>query len=97
MKNKNILYIAVLSLFLFVVMASYLWYLYFHDYESKIIASNPKMEFIRDVELINTGGINYVNAKVDDIDGVHLLHVPVALSACDMLGDGLGHAVEHAL
>ena len=70
MKNKNILNIAVICLILCIGIASYLWYLYFHDYEGRIIALNPKMEFIRGVELINTGNIDYINAKKDDADSI---------------------------
>lgn len=47
-------------------IASYLWFLYFHEYEERIISQNSVLEFIRDVELVNTGGVNYVNANVED-------------------------------
>ena len=60
MKNKRVLNIAFFSLIIFIAIASYLWYLYFHDYENRIIAENPKTEFVRGVELVNTGGINYI-------------------------------------
>lgn len=51
-------------------IASYLWYLYFHDYEGALISLNPNMEFLRGVELVNTGNINYVNAKTEDSDSI---------------------------
>ena len=70
MKNKKVLDIAVLCLIIFIGIASYLWYLYFNEYEGRLINENPKMEFIRGVELINTGSINYVNATVDDVDSI---------------------------
>ncbi len=70
MKNKSTLNIALFSLIIFILIASYLWYLYFKDYEKRIIAENPENIFIRGVELINTGGIDYVNAKVEDEDSI---------------------------
>ena len=66
MKNKGVFTIAIISLVLFMGIASYLWYLYFHEYEARIISGNSVLEFIRDVELVNTGSINYVNANVLD-------------------------------
>ena len=68
MKNKGAFTIAIISLVIFMGIASYLWYLYFHEYEQKVIAENSVLEFIRDVELVNTGSINYVNANVLDSD-----------------------------
>lgn len=66
MKNKGVFTIAMISLVVFMGIASYLWYLYFHEYEQRVIAENKVLEFIQDVELINTGSINYVNANVLD-------------------------------
>ena len=70
MKNKGVFTIAIVSLVLFMGIASYLWYLYFHDYENALISENPKMEFLKGVELVNTGNIDYVNAKTEDNDSI---------------------------
>ncbi len=66
MKNKGVLTIAIISLIIFMGISSYLWYLYFHEYEQRVIAENAVLEFIQDVELVNTGSINYVNANILD-------------------------------
>ena len=66
MKNKSVLTIAVVCLFIFTGISSYLWYLYFHDYEQKLIDASPAMKFVKGVELINSGNINYVNANASD-------------------------------
>ena len=68
MKNKGIFSIAVFSLIVFIGIASYLWYLFFHEYEGVLLSKNPKMEFLRRVELVNTGNINYINATNKDSD-----------------------------
>ena len=70
MKNRGIFTVAIISLVIFMGISSYLWYLYFHEYEGKIIADNPNMEFIRGVELVNTGNIDYVNATPEDNDSI---------------------------
>ena len=70
MKNKGILTIAMISLFVFIGIASYLWYLYFHEYEAKLIDASPAMKFIKGVELINSGNTNYINANVLDDDSI---------------------------
>ncbi len=70
MKNRSVLTIAIVSLFVFTGIASYLWYLYFHEYESKLIDASPAMKFIKGVELVNSGSINYVNANTFDTDEV---------------------------
>ncbi len=70
MKNKNVLTIAIICLFIFVGIASYLWYVYFHEYERTLIDASPAMKFIKGVELINSGNINYINAKSYDDDSV---------------------------
>ena len=46
----------------FLIVASYLWYLYFHNYEKDVLTK----ETILDLEILNSGKIDYVNAKVDD-------------------------------
>ena len=70
MKNKGIFTVAIISLVIFMGIASYLWYLYFHDYEGKLLAENPKMEFTSGVELVNTGNIDYVNATPEDSENI---------------------------
>lgn len=70
MKNKNVFIVAIISLIVFMGIATYLWYWYFHDYEGRLIAENSSMEFIRGVEFVNTGGINYINANPDDDDSI---------------------------
>ncbi len=71
MKNKGVLTIAIISLLIFIGISSYLWYIYFHEYESKLIDASPAMKFIKGVELINSGSISYVNANtLDDEDAI---------------------------
>ncbi len=70
MKNRGVLSIAIVSLFIFVGISTYLWYIYFHDYEEELIAASPAMRFIKGVELINSGNVNYVNANVEDDDSI---------------------------
>lgn len=70
MKNKGVLAVAIFSLFVFIGIASYLWYLYFQDYETTLVNASSAMKFIKGVELINSGNINYVNANVTDDDSV---------------------------
>ena len=70
MKNKSLLTIGVICLIIFICISAYLWYLYFHDYEGKVIAENEGFEFMRSVEFENSGPIYYVNASVDDTDSV---------------------------
>ena len=70
MKNKSVLTIAVICLFISIAIASYLWYTYFHDYEAKLLDASPAMKFIKGVELINSGSINYVNATTLDNEEV---------------------------
>ena len=70
MKNKKIFTVAIICLIIFMGIAAYLWYIYFHDYEKKLIDENCKSEFVNLVELKNTGNVNYVNADVDDSDSV---------------------------
>ncbi len=70
LKNKSIFTIGIICLILFVGIASYLWYLYFNDYEGKLIAENEGLEFMRAVEFENSGPIYYINADVLDPDNV---------------------------
>ena len=62
MKNKTVFKIAFISLIIFVIIATYFWFLYFNDLEG-----STTKEKIR-LELINNGGINYINAVVNDLE-----------------------------
>ncbi len=62
MKNRTVFKIAFFSLVLFVIIATYFWYLFFKDY-----AGENQSQKVR-LELINNGGINYINAVPNDID-----------------------------
>lgn len=66
MKNKVVFSIGMICLVVFIGIASYLWYIYFGEYEKKLIAENKGLEFIRNVEFINSGSIDYVNATTED-------------------------------
>ena len=70
MKNKNVLTIAIVCLMIFVGIASYLWYTYFHEYEARLIDASPAMKFLKGVELINSGNINYINANTNDDESI---------------------------
>ena len=70
MKNKTFYTIGVICLVVFIGIAAYLWYLYFHEYEGKLLAENEGLEFMRGVEFENSGPIYYVDAKVEDTDDV---------------------------
>lgn len=70
MKNKGVLTIAIVCLFVFTGIASYLWYLYFREYEGKLIDASSAMEFVKGVELVNSGNINYTNASVEDNEDI---------------------------
>lgn len=62
MKNKTVFKLAFISLFIFVVVATYFWFLYFKEYEGTVTK-----EMVR-LELINNGGINYINAVPNDVE-----------------------------
>jgi hypothetical protein len=62
--------IAVICFVIFMGIASYLWYLYFHDYEGKLVDENCRADFSRAVTLTNTGNINYYDAATDDSDSI---------------------------
>lgn len=70
MKNKTLLTIGVICLTVFIGIAAYLWYLYFNEYEGRIIAENQGLEFMRSVQFENSGPIYYVNATVEDTDDI---------------------------
>ena len=64
MKNRTVFKLAFVSLLIFVVVATYFWFLYFKDYEG--VMTHEKVR----LELINNGGINYINATPDDLEDV---------------------------
>ncbi len=70
MKNKGVFVFGIISLVIFMGISAYLWYLYFHNYEGRIIAENKEFAFMRGVEFVNSGSIDYVNAKATDDDSV---------------------------
>ena len=68
MKHKNVIVVGIFSLIIFMGIASYLWYVYFTKYEEVELAKNEKTEFIKTVELINSGSTTYLNATNIDAD-----------------------------
>ena len=70
MKNKNVFIFGMIGLVIFMGIAAYLWYLYFHEYEGRLINENDEFAFMRGVEFVNSGPIDYVNAKTTDDDSV---------------------------
>ena len=66
MVKKRIFTIGIISLIIFIGLASYLWYLYFKDYETKLLSQNENSGFVKGVELINSGAIDYINATTAD-------------------------------
>ncbi len=64
MKIKNLFKIGFLCVFVFMVVGTYLWYLYFHNYGGDVLAKNVRLE------IINNGRINYINAIPNDSEDV---------------------------
>ena len=62
MKNKTVFKLAFISLFVFIIVATYFWFLYFKDYEGTVTKEKVRLE------LINNGGINYINAVPEDLE-----------------------------
>ena len=62
MTNKTVFKLAFFSLVIFILVATYFWFLYFKDYEGVITKEKVRLE------LINNGGINYINAVPNDLD-----------------------------
>ena len=60
MKSKIAFKIGFLSIIIFILIAAYFWFLYFHNGLGKEIKEN------KGIELINSGNINYVNAGIND-------------------------------
>ena len=70
MIKKRIFTLGIISLIIFIGLASYLWYLYFKDYENKLLSQDENLTFIRNVEFVNSGAINYINATNNDDDNI---------------------------
>lgn len=66
MKSKSIISVGIFSLLIFTISASFLWYLYFVDCETKVLAQNKKFDFVRGVELVNGGSTTYLDATNND-------------------------------
>ena len=64
MNRKNILRIIFLVVIAFLTITSYLWYRYFHNYELETLIK----ETAPDLEITNSGKIDYINAKIGDTD-----------------------------
>lgn len=45
---------------IFILFATYFWYLYFHEFEGYVLSTNVR------IELINSGHVDYINAIVHD-------------------------------
>ena len=60
MKNRSTLKIGIICAGIFILLTSYFWYLYFHEYEGEVLANNVR------VELVNSGHVDYINAIVND-------------------------------
>ena len=60
MKNRNTFKIGIICATIFILLATYFWYLYFHEFEGDILATNVR------IELINSGHVDYINAIVHD-------------------------------
>ena len=70
MNSKRVFVVGIVSMIFFIIIASILWYLYFNDYEEKLLSQNEQTEFVRGVELLNSGEINYINATNTDDDSI---------------------------
>lgn len=70
MSDKKVYTIGVVSLGIFIILAAILWYLYFNNYERKLLSQNESAEFSRGVELVNSGEINYLDATNKDDDSI---------------------------
>ena len=70
MKNKSVFVFGMISLVIFIGIAAYLWYLYFHNYEGRLIAENESFAFMRGVEFVNSGPIDYVNANAKVVNAI---------------------------
>lgn len=62
MKNKSVFKIAFISVLIFIIVATYFWYLYFKNGIGKSLSNNIRLE------IANNGGINYINARYNDPD-----------------------------
>ncbi len=60
MRNKSVFKIAFISIIIFIIVATYFWFLYFKNHESKITMAKERLS------ITNNGNINYINAIVND-------------------------------
>lgn len=60
MRSKKIFSFGFVCLIVVIVVATYLWYLYFHAYEGDVLVKNIRLE------VMNTGKINYIDATPED-------------------------------
>ena len=60
MKNKAIFRIAFISIMIFIVIATYFWYLYFKNHEGEALTENVRLE------IASNGRVNYINAVPND-------------------------------
>ena len=61
MKTRTIFKIAFISIFVFIIIGTYFWYLYFNTNEESFLSGE------KGLKLINSGSIDYVNAiPLDD-------------------------------
>ena len=61
MKKKTVFKLAFISLIIFILVATYFWFLYFKDYDGSVVREKVRLE------LVNNGGINYINAVPNDV------------------------------
>ncbi len=64
MKTKKMFSVGFICLIVVMGVATYLWYLYFHNYEGEVLSKNIRLE------LINNGKTNYINAIPNDDESV---------------------------
>ena len=60
LRTKRFFKVGIVCLLVVIVIATYLWYLYFGTYEGKVLSKNVRLE------IINNGRINYINAVPED-------------------------------
>ena len=64
MKTRRLFGVGFICLIIVMGVATYLWYLYFHNYEGEVLSKNVRLE------LINNGKTNYINAMPNDDESV---------------------------
>lgn len=68
MKSKKVFTAGIVSLIIFISIATYLWYSYFNNYG--INKNENTSPFFESVELISSKGIDYTNATNNDDDSI---------------------------